>query len=99
MLMLPEAEIKEIIVRQREIILNKKYGVERAVLKEVEPKIKLPHIVVLTGLRRSGKSTLLRQIIKKHYNDEDFYYLNFEDERLFNFPANEFNRLHEGLIE
>ena len=97
-IMLSEAEIKEILVRQRETILNKRYGIERTVLKEVESKIKLPHVVVLTGLRRSGKSTLLRQLIKKHYKDEDFYYINFEDERLFNFPANEFNRLYEALI-
>ena len=96
--MLSEAEIKEILVRQRETILNKKYGIERTVLREVESKIKLPHVVVLTGLRRSGKSTLLRQLIKKHYKDEDFYYINFEDERLFNFPANEFNRLYEALV-
>ena len=97
-IMLSEAEIKDILVRQRETILNKKYGIERTVLREVESKIKLPHVVVLTGLRRSGKSTLLRQLIKKHYKDEDFYYINFEDERLFNFPANEFNRLFEALI-
>jgi len=96
--MLSESEIKEILARQRDTILNKKYGIEREVLKEVESKIKLPHVVVLTGLRRSGKSTLLRQLIKKHYKDEDFYYINFEDERLFNFPANEFNRLYEVLI-
>ncbi len=96
--MLSETEIKEILVRQRETILNKKYGVERTVLREIESKIRLPHVVVLTGLRRSGKSTLLRQLIKKHHKDEDFYYINFEDERLFNFPANEFNKLYEALI-
>jgi len=96
--MLSEEQIKQILVMQRETILNKKYGIERTVLKEVETKIKLPHVVVLTGLRRSGKSTLLRQLIKKHYHDEDFYYINFEDERLFNFPANEFNNLYEALI-
>mgnify|MGYP001559091485 CR=1 FL=1 len=90
--------LKEILVNQREIILNKKYGVERTILKQIESKIKLPHVVVLTGLRRSGKSTLLRQLIKKHYKDEDFYYVNFEDERLFNFPANEFNMLYEVLV-
>ena len=71
---------------------------ERTLLKEIESKIKLPHVVVLTGLRRSGKSTLLRQLIKRNYKDEDFYYINFEDERLFNFPASEFNRLYESLI-
>ena len=96
--MLSEDEIKEILVRQREAILSKELGIERGVIAEIESKIKLPHVVVLTGLRRSGKSTILRQLIKKHHKDEDFYYINFEDERLFNFPASEFNKLYEALI-
>ena len=96
--MISNTEIQEILIRQRETILSKNYGVEREILKELESKSRLPHIVVLTGLRRSGKSTLLRQLIKKKYKDEDFYYINFEDERLFNFPAHEFNRLYEALI-
>ena len=96
--MLSEDQIKEILVKQRETILNKKYGIERTILKEIESKIKLPHVVVLTGLRRTGKSTLLRQLIRKQYQDEDFYYINFEDERLYNFPANEFNKLYEALV-
>lgn len=95
---LSDSEIKEILVKHRETILNKEYGVEREALKEIDPKIKLPHIIVLTGLRRSGKSILLRQIIKKYYNDEEFYYINFEDERLLNFPASEFNRFYEALV-
>ena len=96
--MLFEEEIREILVRQRETLLKKNYGVERTILKEVESKIKLPHVIVITGLRRSGKSTLLRQLIKKHYQDENFYYVNFEDERLFNFPASEFNKIYEALV-
>ncbi len=58
----------------------------------------MPHVIVLTGLRRSGKSTLLRQIIKKYCNDQTFYYINFEDERLLGFEANEFNRLYEASV-
>jgi len=96
--MLSEEQIKEVLVKQKQTILSKKYGVERTILKEIEAKIKLPHVVVLTGLRRSGKSTLLRQLINQKYNDEDFYYINFEDERLFNFPASEFNKIYEALV-
>ncbi len=96
--MLSEDEIKEILIRQRDIILKKEYGVERDVLSEIGKKLSLPHVIVLTGLRRSGKSTLLRQIIKKYYNDENFYYINFEDERLLGFKASEFNRLYEALV-
>lgn len=96
--MLSEDEIKEILIRQRDIILKKDYGVERDLIREIEKKLSLPHVIVLTGLRRSGKSTLLRQIIKKYYNDENFYYINFEDERLLGFKANDFNRLYEALV-
>jgi len=96
--MVSEEQMKEVLIRQRQIILNKEYGIERTALKEIEAKSKIPHVVVLTGLRRSGKSTLLRQLISKQYKDKDFYYINFEDERLFNFPASEFNKLYEVLI-
>jgi len=62
--MIAEDEIREILVKQRETILKKDYGIERTIFQEIEAKLKLPHVVVLTGLRRSGKSTLLRQVIK-----------------------------------
>ena len=97
--MLAEEQIKEILLRQREAILSKKFGIERTLLGTIKEKARLPHVVVLTGLRRSGKSTILRQLMKSLYNDEDFYYINFEDERLFNYPAGEFNRLYEALLD
>ena len=96
--MFSEDEIKEILVRQRDVILKKDYGIERTLLKEIKEKLLLPHVVVITGLRRSGKSTLLRQIIKKYCNDQNFYYINFEDERLLGFQASEFNRLYEASV-
>ena len=97
--MLNEEQIKEILIFGREKMLSKDIGIEREALKIVEEKMKLPHIVVITGLRRTGKSTLLRQIIKKFYSDKDFYYINFEDERLFNYPVNEFNKIYEVLVK
>ncbi len=97
--MLSEEQIKEILIFGREKILSKDVGIEREALKIVEEKMKLPHIVVITGLRRTGKSTLLRQIIKKFYDDKDFYYINFEDERLFNYPISEFNKIYEVLVK
>jgi predicted AAA+ superfamily ATPase len=42
--------------------------------------LKTKKVSVITGIRRCGKSTLLKQISK---NYEKFFYLNFEDERLF----------------
>jgi len=97
--MINKEQIKQILVDQRAVILNKSFGIERNILTEFKKNIKLPHVIVLTGLRRVGKSTLLRQIIKKYYADKEFYYISFEDERLFNFKADNFNVLYETLVE
>ncbi|RLG15234.1 MAG: ATP-binding protein [Candidatus Nanohalarchaeota archaeon] len=97
--MLSKEQLKQILTEQRESILKKSTGIERTILKDIEPKIKLPRVIVLTGIRRCGKSTILRQIIDKYYSNTDFYYINFEDERLFNFNASEFNNIYETLVE
>jgi len=97
--MLGKEQIKQIVVDQREAILNKEAGIERTILASIGKKIKLPHVIVISGLRRVGKSTLLRQIMQTYYGDKDFYYINFEDERLFNFNARDFNLLYEALVE
>lgn len=92
-------QFKYILADQRAAILNKSLGVERILLVDIDKTINLPHVVVITGLRRVGKSTLMRQIIQKYYNDQHFYYINFEDERLFKFKTEDFNLLYEALIE
>lgn len=97
--MLSKEQLKQVLASQRQALLKRQLGIERSILTEVEQKIKLPHVVVITGMRRCGKSTILRQIINKFYQDKDFYYINFEDERLFNFSASNFNDIYESLIE
>ena len=97
--MLSKEQLKQILVSQRETILKKDYGIERTILKDITEKKNLPHVIVITGIRRSGKSTFLKQIIEKYYHNKDFYYITFEDERLFNFNASNFNDIYESLID
>src|SRR3989344_6929304 len=97
--MISKDQLKQTLIEQRDAILRKTIGIERTILRHIEKKARLPHIVVLTGLRRSGKSTLLRQLIKTEYKDKEFYYINFEDERLFDFHAENFNMIYEALVE
>ena len=97
--MLSKDEIKQILADQHAAILAKQIGIKRTLLSQIEKTIPLPQVIVITGMRRVGKSTLMRQIIHQYYKDERFYYINFEDERLFNFKAEDFNFLYEALIE
>jgi predicted AAA+ superfamily ATPase len=54
-------------------------------------------VVVISGVRRCGKSTLLQAIRAK--NKEQDYYLNFDDERLIHFKVEDFQLLLELLGE
>jgi predicted AAA+ superfamily ATPase len=54
-------------------------------------------IIILSGIRRCGKSTLLHEI--RHQNNESDYYLNFDDERLIKFSVDDFQSLYELFIE
>jgi predicted AAA+ superfamily ATPase len=54
-------------------------------------------IVVITGIRRCGKSTLLQQIRSEH--SEKDYFINFDDERLIQFKVEDFQLLYETFIE
>jgi len=92
-------QLIRVITDQREALLARPLGVERQALSMMKGYIDIPHVIVITGLRRSGKSTLMRQIIKTYFHDTDFYYVNFEDERLFNFQASDFNLIYEAQLE
>lgn len=72
-------------------------GIQREILKTLKQTITAPQVIIITGLRRVGKSTLLAQIATK-YLKNNFYFVNFEDERLINFQVQDFDLLHETLI-
>ncbi|WP_187151856.1 ATP-binding protein [Methanosarcina siciliae] len=93
--------MKEIIREQKAVFEaeGSERLVEREALKKVSEFLKLPHVLVISGLRRSGKSTLLKQIRKNFYGNRPVYYFNFEDERLIGFVAEDFNLLYETFIE
>lgn len=73
-------------------------GYPREALDRIKHHLKAPHVVVITGLRRSGKSTLQAQLAHACFPG-DYHYLNFDDERWTGFEASAFNRIHETLIE
>jgi predicted AAA+ superfamily ATPase len=70
-------------------------GTERDILKH------LPNVdgfaLVISGIRRCGKSTLLQQLLYSGFRDA--LYINFEDPRLFEFEMNDFSRLDQIIEE
>ena len=90
--------LKEILIDQRSVFEKKRPGTRRDVLPEVERHMDKPHAITLAGVRRCGKSTLLRQIAEQ-FLSSGYHYCHFEDERLLGFEAQDFGLLHEVLIE
>ena len=80
--------IEEVIFDQRENLKLKDPGIRRQV--NYKKAIATKQIVVISGVRRSGKSTLFLHFMKDF---KSFYYLNFDDERLINFNVSDFQEL------
>ena len=80
---------------------KKKDFIKREQIGKLIKALHAPHAVIISGLRRAGKSTLLTQLAQ--YIDEktgaNYYYINFEDERLNKFKAEDFNLYFNILVE
>ena len=88
--------LKQVILHQNTIKL-KEDTIQRENFSKIESLNKDNSIIIITGIRRCGKSTLLQQI--RNNNKEKDYYLNFDDERLLNFTVEDFNMLQETFYE
>ncbi|OOF36517.1 ATP-binding protein [Rodentibacter heidelbergensis] len=93
--MLLKAEIKQTIDTQQSRLLRQK-TYSRQILNHIKL---LPNFaLVVSGIRRSGKSTLLSQLIEKQ--DKNHYlFLNFDTPQLFNFEFSDFALLDEIIAE
>src|SRR3989337_291169 len=91
-------QIKAMLLEQMQTFWELDTGIQRTQLGEIERAAQLPHAVIISGLRRVGKSTLLAQLAHRLGKDV-FYYLNFEDDRLLGFQASDINELYLVLLE
>lgn len=91
-------QIQAMLLEQFEAFWRNEAGVPRSQLVEVERAAEVPHTVIISGLRRAGKSTLLLQLAHR-LGQERFYYLNFEDDRFLGFQAEDATSLYQALVE
>ncbi len=92
--MLDNKILKEIILLQREALNKAETGTPRE--KKEEIKIIDSFALIITGVRRCGKSTFVHQLMKEQ---KRAYYLNFEDPRLEGFDLSDFNKLESIMKE
>jgi len=85
-----QSVLQEVAGEQLERLLVSEQGQSRDALAAL-PDLRT-HALIISGIRRCGKSTLLHQLIKQR-NRAPVFYLNFEDMRLYDFQIPDFQLL------
>ena len=93
--MIIQSVLKEVAEAQKSNLLKLDTGMIRHQLNSI-PELK-SHALIISGIRRCGKSTLLHQWLKSKY--QEAFYLNFEDPRLYELELNDFTRLDQIITE
>lgn len=87
--------LKQIIFEQQEYCKN---IAQDTVPRDIEEEwLTTTEILIITGIRRCGKSVLLQQMRNK-LPEQDFFF-NFDDKRLVNFTVSDFQTLQECFFE
>lgn len=97
-------KLKELIIEHKEKFLSPKELIRRENQKDIGNFLKYKEVILITGIRRSGKSSLMKLIsddLMKKFNisKSNLLYLNFEDERFIDFTVKDFDLLYEIFLE
>jgi predicted AAA+ superfamily ATPase len=88
--MIKKTDIEEVVSQQQARLVEKDIGYPRDLLNKLPGN--LPnHALIISGIRRCGKSTLLHQLWSGH--SKDTFYFNFDTPRLYNFELSDFELL------
>lgn len=93
--MILESVITHVVEQQRNRLTLRDNGLKRELIPAIQNLSS--HALIISGVRRCGKSTLLMQMMKEK-DDESVLYLNFESPHLYEFLLSDFTRL-DNVIE
>jgi len=99
-------KLKELLIEYKQRFLTARTDlIRREVQDNIEPFIKFKEVVIITGPRRGGKSSLMKLICddllkKDRVLPSNILYLNFEDERFIEFnAADDFAQIYELFLQ
>ncbi len=93
-------DIYYVLFEQQKYFRKSEDLIDREITKDIIALKDLKMPIIITGIRRCGKSSLLK-ILKDKFNleDKEFLYINFNDERLINFETSDFQKIMDFIIE
>ena len=83
--------VLEDIVEEYARLIKGETVIHRDLAHEVGKSLEYEEITVVKGVRRAGKTFLLYELFQKYGG----LYINFEDERLYDFAIEDFEKLHD----
>jgi len=96
-------KLTELIIEHKEKALSGGSYIMRDRLIEARTILNQKEIHIISGVRRCGKSTLMRllmeRLIEEGVKKQNILYLNFEDDRFAEFTTADFERLYEAFLE
>lgn len=90
-----DRELLKQVLQEQQGKKSKTALVQRELWSKIQGHTNTPFIIIISGVRRCGKSTLLQQI----RSDVPGYFVNFDDERLLDFHVQDFQMMNELLLE
>ena len=94
--MIKKSTLKEVVEQQQLQQLKVDSGYKRSILSDLN--LQLPnYALIISGIRRCGKSTLLKQLIEGL--SENYFFLNFDTAKLYTFEPADFELLDELISE
>src|SRR3989344_2025853 len=82
--------LEKVVLAQKEAFRKEEKITPRELMNQI--KLQNKFAIIISGMRRSGKSTLMKRLAK---NIKEVNYTSFEDPRLAGFELNDFERLEE----
>lgn len=82
------------VIKEQEAEIKSLFRKKRIIQRDLEIPLEF-NINVITGIRRSGKSTLAHLL----FREKDYCYINFDDERLYGLEPSELNGVLESFYQ